>query len=491
MASIQTAEQHDRRAVIEKDMTKGSPMRLLVSFMIPMIIGNVFQQFYNMVDSMVVGHFVGADALAAVGATGSLTWLLFSLCNGLGNGIGIIISQYFGAGDLRAVRKTIGNAFYIVGASGIIMGTIGYNVCRSLLILLKTPDNILDQSAAYMQIMCIGVIFVSLYNCVSAILRGLGDSKTPLYFLIVASILNVIMDLVFVVHFHWDVIGVAVATIISQFISGAGSLLFAMRKNPLFRLTKDSFRPDPVIMKNTIRLGVPLALQSSMIAFSCVILQGVVNSFGSSVVAAFTATSRIEQLVQQPYMSLQTAISTYTGQNIGARNEERVNLGKKHALILLLIFTGIFFPVAQLGGRFLMTWFVTDETVIGLGTQALRITSIFYIGLGTIYVYRGMLNGSGDALFSLINGITEMCGRIFFPRPLTMFPVIGVWGIWLGTGLTWSLVAAVCLIRFHSGAWRPERRYRGRKSTGQAGAGTGTETGADAEQQAGESAAGN
>lgn len=436
------------------DMTEGEPARLMLSFMVPMLIGNVFQQLYNMVDSAIVGRFIGADALAAVGATGSLNWMFFSLCNGLANGIGIVVSQFFGAGTMNRVKRMIGNAWYIIAASSLLMGGLGYALTRSVLVLLNTPENILDDAVTYMHIMCIGIFAVALYNCVSAILRGLGDSRTPLYFLVIASVLNVVLDLVFVCVFHWGVAGAAVATIISQLLSGVGSLAFSLAKSPIFRLKKRDLVPDRDMMWRAIRIGVPMAAQSSLIAFSCVILQGVVNSFGSAVVAAFTATSRIEQLVQQPYMSLSTSLSTFTGQNIGAGKQDRVREGVQKGFFMMLVFSLIMIPIMQIFGREIIGIFVQEEEVISLGAHALRLTSLFYLPLGVIYVYRGMLNGAGDAMFSLINGFTECAGRILFPKPLTMIPSVGVWGVWLGTAFTWALVAVVTYIRYRSGAWK-------------------------------------
>lgn len=436
------------------DMTRGSPVRLMLSFMVPMLIGNVFQQFYNMADSMIVGRFLGADALAAVGATGSLNWMFFSLCSGLSSGIGIVVSQCFGAERQDLVRRMIGSAWYIIAAASLLMGSLGFFLAQDVLTLLGTPENILASATHYMQIICVGTFAVALYNCVAAILRGLGDSKTPLYFLVVASGLNVAMDLLFVCVFRWGVSGAALATVIAQLLSGVGSLVFAAAKNPIFRPSRQWLRLDKDMTLRAVRIGVPMAAQSSLIAFSCVILQGVVNSFGSSVVAAFTATSRIEQLVQQPFMSLSTALSTFAGQNIGAGKQERVREGVRKGFLLMLLFALAMIPLMQLGGRWIVGLFVQEEDVIDLGQKALRLTSWFYLPLGMIYVYRGMLNGAGDAVFSLINGITECAGRILLPEPLTRIPGIDVWGVWLGTALTWALVAVVTAIRYHSGAWK-------------------------------------
>lgn len=437
-----------------KDMTQGNPTGLLLSFMFPMLVGNVFQQFYNMVDSMIVGKYVGADALAAIGATGSLNFLIFSLCGGMANGIGIIIAQYFGAGNEENVKKAIANAVYIMIVSALLMGVLGFVLARPLLAFLNTPANILDDSVLYMKIMCAGVFAVALYNCIAAILRAVGDSKTPLYFLIVASILNIILDLLFVRTLNTGVAGAGIATIISQLLSGAGSLIFAIIKNPYFKIGRSHMKAEKDIIWQCIRIGVPLAFQTSLIALSCVVLQSVVNTFGSVVVAAFTATSRIEQLVQQPYNSLGMAMSTYTGQNIGAVKLERVKKGFWKGMIIMAVFSAVMIPIALFGGEFIMKLFVNEAEVIALGSRALKITSWFYLFLGSIYVARGTLNGAGDATFSFINGLVEMAGRICFAKPLTMIPVIGVWGVWLATALTWFAVGIVSIARYLQGKWK-------------------------------------
>lgn len=437
-----------------KDMTEGNPTGLLLSFMLPMVVGNVFQQLYNMVDSMIVGKYVGADALAAVGATGSLSFLIFSLCGGMSNGIGVIISQYFGAGNGENVKKAIANAVYIMLVCAAFMGIIGFVTARPLLAMLNTPENILNDSTLYMQIMCAGVFAVALYNCIAAILRAVGDSKTPLYFLIVASILNIGLDLAFVRVLGMGVAGVGIATIISQFLSGMGSLVFAILKNPYFKIGREHMKVEKFIILQSIRMGVPLAFQSSLIAISCVALQSVVNTFGSVVVAAFTATSRIEQLVQQPYNSLGMAMSTYTGQNIGADKIDRVKKGFLKGMTIMAVFSVIMLPLAQFFGVYIMRLFVNETEVIELGSRALKITSWFYLFLGSIYVARGMLNGAGDAAFAFVNGMVEVIGRICFAKPLTMIPVIGVWGVWLATGLTWFITGVISVLRYLQGKWK-------------------------------------
>lgn len=436
------------------DMTVGSPAVHIIKFTLPLLLGNLFQQLYNMVDSIVVGKFVGGDALAAVGACGSTNFLFFSLSSGLAIGIGIIVAQFFGAGDEKNVRNTIANSIYVLWGAAITVSIIGIVFCPALLRLLQTPDTVIGDSIIYMRTSCAGILFIATYNGVAAMLRALGDSKTPLYFLIVSSIVNVVLDLVFVVTFKWGVFGVALATIIAQATSAITCIIYAYHKVEYFRLTKEQLRMNPPIIINSFKIGVPIAMQNSMIAVSCMVLQGVVNTFGPTVMAAYTCIGRIEQVVQQPYMSLGSALTTYSGQNMGAGHIDRVKKGFRQGTLMVLIFSMCMLPIAYLFGEQIVGIFVSDPEVIAIGAKAIRINSLCYFGLGMIYVPRSVLNGCGDTGFAMINGITEVICRVVFSLVLTSIPFLGYWGIWLTTGLTWALTGVVCVIRYLKGKWR-------------------------------------
>jgi len=435
-------------------MTVGSPAKHILGFAVPLLIGNLFQQLYNMVDSIVVGNYVGKDALAAVGTCGSMNFLFFSLSSGLAIGIGIIVAQYFGAKDEKNVRFTIANAVYVLLAATLFVTLIGYMSTPALLRLLQTPDTIINDSILYMRTTCLGILGIAVYNGVSAILRALGDSKTPLYFLILSSIVNVTLDVYFVYFCNMSVFGVALATIIAQAVAAITSLIYAYWKNPYFRLTKDELKPNKDIILKSFTLGIPVALQNSMIAVSCMVLQGVVNTFGETIMACYTITSRIEQIVQQPYSSLAMAVTTYSGQNIGAGNVDRVKKGLRQSVLMVLIFSLSLLPVAYLLGGQIVRIFVKEPEVIRIAGQALRITSLCYFGLGMIYVPRALLNGCGDTGFSLLNGLTEVTCRIVYAAIFTSIPVIGFWGIWLTTGATWVTTSVVCLGRYFQGKWQ-------------------------------------
>ena len=424
-----------RRHTTTMNMTEGRPLALLSVFALPLLIGNLFQQAYNLADSMIVGQILGADSLAAVGATGSISFLFFSIFNGISGGCGIVTAQYFGARNDRMVCKSV--AFVMV---------------PTVLSWMGTPPEILPEAVTYMRMTSASVPLIAIYNYASSMERALGDSRTPLYFLVVSCVLNVGLDLLFVGVFGWGVFGAAFATMLSQLLAGAGSLLYAFRRNPYFRLSRESLAFDRTITRNAVRLGLPLALQWSLIAISTTALQTVVNTFGPTAMAAYTSTNRLEQLVQQPFGSMSMALSTYTSQNMGAGKTQRIRTGFRDSLLAMAALAGVMTLIMQLFGGALVSLFVHEPEVIDLGSQALRITSIFYVFLGIIYVSRGVLNGVGDALFSFLNGIVEIAGRVGLPLLLLNLTNIGVWSIWITAGVTWMLAGLTCLLRYFS--WR-------------------------------------
>lgn len=445
---------NDMQKSITRDMTNGSPAKLILKFSFPMLLGNLFQQLYNMVDSIVVGKFVGKDALAAVGATGSLGFLIIGLAFGLAAGVSIVISQYFGAKDYDNVRKGFATATYIIVGSALIMGIIGFISCRTLLDILNTPESIIDQSELYLKITFAGILGVSCYNGMSAVLRALGDSVTPLIFLAVASILNVILDILFVVVFRWGVPGVAIATIISQFVSAIGCIVYAMARVKILRMPLHEFKLDKTIFRKCIRLGIPVALQNSFVSISMTALQWVINGYEEVVIAANTVVLRIEQLVLQPGMSVGAALAAYAGQNVGAGRIDRARSGYKWASIIIIIFSVIMLPVMYFGGGLLMDLFTKKEDVdvVIIGIKAIRITCFFYSAVGMIFVSRNFLSGTGDIRIPMVMGFVEVICRVFFAVVLPNF--IGFYGIWWSTALTWVFTAIVGIVREWTGIWK-------------------------------------
>lgn len=430
------------------DMTEGNPVRHILIFAVPMLIGNIFQQVYNLVDSIIVGQFVGADALAAVGVTGSITFFFFALCNGIGSGGGIIASQFFGSHSDEKVKSCIVNTGFIMLIFPVVVGIIAAILASPLLRMLGTPEDIMADAVRYTQIMCLGLLFVSVYNFMSAMLRALGDSKTPLYFLIASSLINVVLDLLFVYILKMGVIGAGIATVLAQLIAAVACVIYARIKNPYFKMDRKDIIIKANMIWNVVRLGGPLSFQFALIAISSMAVQRVVNSFGTITVAAFTATSRIEQVVHMPYQTLGSSLSTYCGQNYGAGKNDRVIQGYRRTLVIMVICTALMMVLMQTCGAAITSIFVSNPEVIQMGAMGLKICSYFYVFLGLIYVVRGILNGVGDAFFALLNGIVEVIGRFTLPILMCTYLGFGNMGIWWSAGVVWLISGVTAWIRY-------------------------------------------
>lgn len=431
-----------------KNMTEGNTLKLILLFCVPMLIGNIFQQLYNFADSVIVGKLVGVKALAAIGTNTSLTWLFLDLCIGFSAGGGIIVAQNFGRNETDKVKSCIVNTGYLMILVPIFIGFAAFCASPALLRLLNTPDDIFEDALIYIRLMSIGLFFVSIYNFVTSIMRALGDSKSPLYFLVISSILNVILDFVFIYYFNSGVFGAGLATVISQFVSVLLSLGYAFWKNPYFHISKANLKPNKNFIIQIIKLGIPLSLQYSMVAISCMVLQRVVNGFGAITVAAFTATSRIDQFMGEPYQTMGMALSTFTGQNFGAKKFKRIQEGFKKSFWIMAFFSIVMLPIFQIFRYQIIGFFVNDSEVVEMGAQALKIMSFFYFSLGLIITVRGVLNGIGDAFFALLNGFVEVLGRFTIPFILTAIPAIGVWGIWWSVAFVWTLSALTGVFRY-------------------------------------------
>ncbi|MBE6888430.1 MAG: MATE family efflux transporter [Ruminococcaceae bacterium] len=454
-------------AVYVKSMTEGNELSQILKFSVPLLVGNLFQQLYNIVDSAIVGKYLGSDKLAAVGATGSITYLFFTLCIGLATGAGILIAQRFGAQDISSVKKLITNSAYLLAALGIFISVVSTFLAEPLLRFLDTPESLLPDAVAYMQISCSGTIAVALYNWINSVLRSLGDSRTPLYFLIVASVLNVGLDLLFVVVFSMDVQGAALATVIAQGASAVGSIIFALKKNPCFKLQRSELKTDMKIIGKTFATGIPIALQNALVSISMISLQTTANGFGEDIMAAYTASMRVEQLVQQPFVSLNVAVSTFAGQNIGAGKAERAMKGYHKTRLTGFAFALFMLVIFMLFGYNIVGIFVDKPEVLVIGDKALKLTALFYVPLSLIHITRGMLNGAGDVGFALLNGIVEVIGRIGFAFILMNIPSVGYWAVWGTTCLTWLFTAVMCILRYKFGGWRKKLSFEAKLKTEQ------------------------
>ena len=439
------------------DMTKGSPTKLLLQFAIPILIGNLFQQIYTLADRIIVGRFVGDTAFSAIGATNALSMTFMSMCMGAAIGTGVVVSQYFGAKNEKGTAASIANGSYTCILIALVMTLIAVVTTKPILLLLNTPQSLLPDALTYMYIFMGGLIAVSAYFTPFSILRALGDSKTPLIFLVFCSLLNIVLDLLFVVVLKSGVAGAAFATVLSEAIAAILCIIYAFIKVPQFKLAFKYRKPDKELIVKTFKVGIPTGLQYALIYVSSIILQRIVNGFGESVIGAFTATTQIELLVQQIFSALGSAMVTYTGQNIGAQKHDRISLGVVAAMKISAVASIVLLAVFWMFGKPIMGIFVTNKEIISIAATGIRITSLFLISLGGVQILRYMLNGAGDSMYALMNGGVEVVARVAFAISLTAIPFIGMWGIWFTTGLTWTVTAIFALIRYKHGAWKEKK----------------------------------
>ena len=439
-------------------MTKGSPLKLILSFSVPMLIGNVFQQVYNFVDAAVVGRFVGAESLAAVGSTGTILAVMICLMMGLTSGAGIIISQCFGSRKFDEMRKTVTGLIYIVVILSVITSIAGIIFARPILRLLSTPDSVIDEAVRYVNIIFAFTIGMAMYNSAGAILRSLGDSRTPLYALILSSLLNVGLDLLFVVVFKAGVAGAAIATVISQIISAVYCIVHIVRYREQLNLEGMSFKTSKEALIRIFQTGLPAALESCLISLGTMSVQRLVNSFGEMTMAAYTAATKIDSIAIAPVVSIGMSLSVFAGQNRGAGNLERIRKGLYQTLLSLI---GICIVLAvvivllrhQLLGLFLDKNEAAEAIIIG--SKYLVIVSVAYIVAAVMRTYLNILRGAGDVNTSAIAGILELTGRIIFAYIL-VHP-FGSTGIWMATPLAWAMGASVPVIRYYSGKWKDKK----------------------------------
>lgn len=394
-----------------KDLTKGSPMKLILGFGVPLLFGLLFQQFYNMVDTIIVGRMLGVDALAAVGSTGSVNFMILGFCIGLCNGFAIPIAQKFGAKDDHGLRKFVaGCAWASVICAIVITVAVGF-LCRNILIWMRTPQNIMEDAYSYIFIIFMGIPATILYNMVSGIIRSLGDSIMPLVFLVISSLANIVLDVVFIMQI--GVAGAALATVIAQGASGIISLVYLVKKYDILRMNKEERRFDADCIKALCGMGVPMGLQYSITAIGSVILQSAVNTLGSDAVAAVTAASKICMFLCCPFDAMGSTMATYGGQNIGAGLLNRIHEGIKACSKLGVVYSLICLIVVLLFGKDLSLLFVSaDETaIIGRIHYFMVANVVFYIPLAFVNIVRFMIQGLGYPNFAILAGVCEMAAR--------------------------------------------------------------------------------
>ena len=408
-----------------KDMTVGSPMKLVFHFAIPLMFGNLFQQFYSMVDTIIVGRFLGTNALAAVGSTGSINFLILGFCLGTCAGFTIPVAQSFGSKDTQALKRYVGNIVWLAAGFSLLFTVATVVLCRPILQWMNTPADIIDDAYHYIVVIFLGIPTIVLYNVLASLLRALGDSRTPVVFLVLASLLNIGLDLFLIVVIPMGVAGAAWATVISQGISGLCCLLFIWKKFPLLHISRDDLTPRKACIKRLLSMGVPMGLQSSITAIGSILLQTSVNGLGSVVVAAITAASKLYQLFGCVFDALGVAMSTYGGQNIGARRGDRIFPGLRAGMIIGSVYSILALVVILLFGRPLVQLFVdgSETVIIDQAYQFMVIQVAFFIPLAGVNVIRLLIQGMGYSKLAVFAGVFEMIARGSFG--LFLVPVFG------------------------------------------------------------------
>ncbi len=436
-----------------KDLTSGNERNLILKFAIPMLIGNVFQQMYNIVDSLVVGNLIGKSALAAVGASFPIVFALISFVIGIATGGTIVISQYFGAKNYNKVKRAIDTLYIFVFAASIIISIGGIIFSEDIFRLLQLPEEVIPEAKTYLNIFLGGMIVFFGFNGTSAILRGLGDSKTPLYFLIIASILNIIFDLLFVIVFKWGVAGVAFATILSQAVAFVSAILYLNKTHKLIQFSLFRMVFDRDIFLKSLRIGLPSGFQHTFVALGMMALMAIVNTFGTDVIAAYSVGQRIDSFASMFAMNFGMALSTFVGQNIGANKTERVRTGLLATLKMASAVTLTVTIIVVAGSSRLMGFFTSDPTVINIGSGYLSIVSIFYLVFTFMFVIGGVMRGAGDTLVPMFITLVSLW-VVRIPLAWYLSGIMGVTGIWWAIPIGWSTGLLFSFLYYITGNWK-------------------------------------
>lgn len=428
---------------VTTDLSVGSPMKLILNFMTPLFLGLVFQQLYSMVDTMVVGKFLGVDALAGVGSTGSLNFLVLGLCTGVCMGFAIPVAQKFGAKDYDGLRKFVGNMIWLGTIIALLSAALTTALCRRFLVWMHTPEEVFDYAYSYIVVIFLGIPATMLYNTLSGIIRSLGDSKSPLFFLILSSLLNVVLDLVFILLFRMGAAGAAWATLVSQLVSGVLCLVYMAKRFPILHLSREDLQYRPLYARRLLAMGLPMGLQCSITAIGSILLQTAVNGLGAHVLAAITAGNKVHGLLCCPLEALGTTAATFSGQNVGAGKPQRVRQCVKDCAFVGGVYSLLVFLIAYFfGGQVSMLFLDSRDpevlaAILPLTRQFLITCSLFNIPLMFIYVLRFTIQGLGYSELAMLAGVLEMIARGTFG--LSLVPAYGFPAVCFAAPAAWVM----------------------------------------------------
>ncbi len=436
-----------------KDLTKGNTGKLILQFAAPMLLGNVFQQLYNIIDSIIVGKFIGKEALAAVGASFPIIFTLISFVIGIAMGFTIIISQYFGAKNLKKVRSTIETMYIFLFGAAIVVSILGMLLSKQIFIWTGLPEDVLPEATIYLNVYFGGIILFFGFNGTSSILRGLGDSKTPLYFMVISTLMNIIFDLLFIVGFGWGVEGAAIATILAQGGAFATAIYYLNKTNELTSLKTWKLKFDKEIFKKSLKIGLPSGLQQTFVSLGMIALFWIVNDFGTDTVAAYSVAMRIDSLASMPAMNFAAALTTFVGQNLGANKFERVKAGLTSTLKMSSLVCIIMTLVIVIFKDPLMRLFTNDLAVIEIGAEYLIIVSTFYLIFSSMFVFGAIMRGAGDTIVPMFITLFALWG-IRIPVAVFLSKHIGVTGIWWAIPIGWAIGLLLSAIYYSTGKWK-------------------------------------
>lgn len=438
-----------------KDLTRGTPWKLIVQFALPIMLGNLLQQLYNTADTIIVGNFEGQQALSSVGACTSLTILFTALALGFSIGAGVLISQYFGAGRMQELRRYAATSIVLMLAMGLVMTMVGVLSAELLLRgFLGTPESLLPQSVLYFRIYAAGLVFQFGYNIAAALLRALGDSQATLYFLLVSSVLNVVLDLLFVAVCGMGVAGAAIATVISQLASCVIGFWYMYRKYELLRFSACELRLEPAVAGRILRVGLPMALQQSIVSCGFLFLQKLVNYYGESMIASYTVASRMENILMIPILGIQSTMATYAGQNMGAKLPERVSRGLGQGVLVSLFMTLVLCAGQIVGISLIIGAFRLDEAAAEICRQHLFASAVAIPIFAVYFPANGMFQGVGEGFHATFYALMALGLRVVFAYSLHKTAAFGYTAIWWSQAMAWTLTLIVCYAHFFRGKWK-------------------------------------
>ena len=437
------------------DLTQGTVWKVILRFTFPLLIGNILQQTYNLIDSIIVGQFLGKEALAAVSASFFIYYFIISLIIGIGSGITVVVSQYYGAKQYDKVQHTFSSFFICMLISGILLSILGYFFAETFFQIVHTPEEVLPEAVRYFRIYILGTFLFITFNSIISILRGIGDSTRPMFFILTTAILNVVLDLLFIICFKWDIEGVAFATIIAQGIGLGISLIYIHKKHSILSIRKKDLIFDWKLFVKGLKIGLPTSIQQCSISLGLIALLGIVNSFGTDALTAYGAAGKIDTLITQAILTSSSALAAFCGQNIGATDFERVRKGVHFCIKINVLFCLIALIIIYFFGPDIMKIFTSDKNVIAIGYEYLLIIGSFFMVHGVLNILNGALRGAGDTFFTMITSIiTLWLARI--PLAYYLSSLWGTTGIWWAINISIGAGLLVTIIYYKTGRWKKQ-----------------------------------